>query len=258
MVEILNIPVHDKGMDAAVWSVIATCTDDCFPKSNRLISATGAHGLVYAKKNPEFAEILKSFTMNLPDGKPNEWIGRLKGHREMRQCRGPDFFMEVMTRSASLSIRHFLCGGREGVPEQLKEACLEKFSNTNIIGTYSPPFREMTDKELMGLADRINRAGADILWIGMSTPKQEKFAFRIARYIQVHYIATVGAAFDFHIGKIKEAPKIMRHVGLEWFFRLRSEPIRLHKRYGEVVPLYIYYNLIDFLNSMRSREKSSI
>jgi N-acetylglucosaminyldiphosphoundecaprenol N-acetyl-beta-D-mannosaminyltransferase len=229
MVEILNIPMYDKGMDAAVRSVIATCTDGQCPKNNRLISATGAHGLVYAKKNPEFAEILKSFTMNLPDGKPNEWVGRLKGHWEMKQCRGPDFFMEVMIHSAPYPIRHFLCGGGEGVPEQLREACLEKFGNTSIVGIYSPPFRELTNEEVMELADRINKAETDILWIGLSTPKQEKFAARVAWHTRVHCIATVGAAFDFHIGKIKEAPKILRQMGVEWFFRLCSEPKRLYK-----------------------------
>jgi N-acetylglucosaminyldiphosphoundecaprenol N-acetyl-beta-D-mannosaminyltransferase len=85
------------------------------------------------------------------------------------------------------------------------------------------------------------------LWIGLSTPKQEKFATRVARHTRVHCIVTVGAAFDFHIGKIKEAPKIMRQMGVEWFFRLCSEPKRLYKRYSEVVPLYIYYNFIEFL-----------
>jgi N-acetylglucosaminyldiphosphoundecaprenol N-acetyl-beta-D-mannosaminyltransferase len=247
MVEILNIPMYDKGMDAAVRSVIATCTDGQCPKNNRLISATGAHGLVYAKKNPEFAEILKSFTMNLPDGKPTEWVGRLKGHWEMKQCRGPDFLMEVMIHSAPYPVRHFLCGGGEGVPEQLREACLEKFGNTSIVGIYSPPFRELTNEEVMELADRINKAETDILWIGLSTPKQEKFAARVARHTRVHCIVTVGAAFDFHIGKIKEAPKILRQMGVEWFFRLCSEPKRLYKRYAEVVPLYICYNFIEFL-----------
>src|SRR5207248_8366603 len=139
-----------------------------------------------------------------------------------------------------------LCGGREGVSEQLREVCLEKFGNTNISGTYTPPFREMTEEELMELANRINRAGTDVLWIGLSTPKQEKFAARIAQYARVHYIATVVAAFDFHIGRIKEAPKIMRQIGLEWLFRLCSEPRRLYRRYIKVVPLYIYYNLAEF------------
>ncbi|MCI0564464.1 MAG: WecB/TagA/CpsF family glycosyltransferase [Nitrososphaera sp.] len=255
MVEILGIPIYDKCMEAAVSTVVVTCTDGQSPRSNHLISATGAHGLVYAKKIPEFAEILKSFTMNLPDGKPNEWVGRLKGRREMRRCRGTDFFVKVMIRSASHPIRHFLCGGKEGVPEQLRKACIGKFSNTNIVGTYSPPFGEMTDQDLMKLAERINTAGTDILWIGLSTPKQERFATRIAQYTRVHYIAAVGAAFDFHSGGKKEAPKIIQDMGLEWFFRLCTEPKRLYKRYAEIVPLFIFYNLIEFLNSMTARKR---
>ena len=122
-----------------------------------------------------------------------------------------------------------------------------KFGNNNVVGTFSPPFRPMTDDEMKILAEDINSKGTDIVWVGLSTPKQEIFANQLAQYAHVHFIITVGAAFDFHTGKVTQAPKILQKMGLEWFFRLCMEPKRLYKRYGVVVPLFIFYNVREFL-----------
>jgi N-acetylglucosaminyldiphosphoundecaprenol N-acetyl-beta-D-mannosaminyltransferase len=243
-VPILGIPIFAQGLAEAVRTLISTCTGDA-PKLNRLITATSAHGLVYAKQNPAFATILQSAVINLPDGKPNEWVGRLKGHHELTQCRGADFFKQVMLQSAAHPIRHFLCGGAEGIPEHLAKVCREKFHNDSICGTCSPPFRTMTDDEFAELGKRIMSARADVVWIGMSTPKQETFAARLAEHVSVHYFVTVGAAFDFHSGKAKEAPRIFTRLGFEWLYRVCAEPKRLFWRYAEIVPLYILHNLMD-------------
>src|SRR5262245_48197653 len=197
MINVLKIPIHDQGLGAAVRGLVATCVDERAPRRNRLVSATGAHGLVHARKHPEFAELLRTFTINLPDGKPTEWIGRIKGGRAMRQCRGADFFREVIRESAAHPIRHFLCGGQEGVADELARVCRDRLANANVVGTYCPPFREMTDDELSALAAQIDEARTDVLWVGLSTPKQERFAARLATHVRVHYIATIGAAFDF-------------------------------------------------------------
>ncbi len=216
-------------------------------KNNYCISATGAHGIITAKKDKSFKEILNSFYINLPDGMPGVWVGRMKGAKEMDRCYGPDVFKYLITETASLKINHYFCGGKPGVAEELKGFCERDFKNANIVGFYSPPFREMRDEELKDLADNINNKQTDIVWIGLSTPKQELFAYKLSKYTNVHFIITVGAAFDFYTGKVKQAPRYIQKAGLEWLFRLLMEPRRLWKRYFEIVPLFILYNLAEII-----------
>jgi N-acetylglucosaminyldiphosphoundecaprenol N-acetyl-beta-D-mannosaminyltransferase len=247
MIEILGVPFYTKTIDAVVKEVIDGCGTDHFPK-NYCISASGAHGLVEAAKNPDFKVVLNNFHLNLPDGMPTVWIGRLKGAKEMQRCYGPDFFMKMIKSSATLPINHYFCGGKEGIAEQLKHTSINRFGNSNVVGTFYPPFREMADLEMKELGDTINATKANIVWIGMSCPKQEQFAYRLATYTNVHFLVAVGAAFDFHTGQVKQAPKWMREVGLEWFFRLLMEPKRLFPRYFEVVPQFIWLNFKEFIN----------
>jgi N-acetylglucosaminyldiphosphoundecaprenol N-acetyl-beta-D-mannosaminyltransferase len=245
MIEVLGIPLYDSGMKKAVQHIIDICLGH--HKENRCVSATGAHGLVFAKKNQEFANILKSFYINLPDGRPNAIVGKIKGAKDMEQCTGPDFFMNIMKATSQTQVKHYFCGGKEGVAEELKLNCEKKFGNNNIVGLYSPPFRLMTNEELKVLGDEINAKNTDIVWIGLSTPKQEFFARRLCQYVNVHFIITVGAAFDFHSNKIREAPWIFQFLCLEWFYRLCIDPKRLWRRYLEIVPKFIFYNLKELI-----------
>jgi N-acetylglucosaminyldiphosphoundecaprenol N-acetyl-beta-D-mannosaminyltransferase len=130
----------------------------------------------------------------------------------------------------------------------LGEFCATNLNNPNVVGVFSPPFRILTDEEMASLARQITDSGAHIVWIGLSTPKQEAFASRLASFMKVHFFITVGAAFDFHTGRLKQAPKIMQNAGLEWFFRLLIEPRRLYKRYFTIVPMFIYLNIKEFLH----------
>lgn len=246
MARVLGIQLYNKTIRHAVDHVKEIVLSEK-ARDNRCISATGAHGLVYAKRDPKFRDVLNSFYINLPDGMPGVWIGRLKSEKGMKRCYGPEFFRELMIATAGVSVLHFFCGGKEGVAEELKEQCRINFNNTNVAGTYCPPFREMTDGEFEELGRRINIAKADIVWIGLSTPKQEQFAYRLRKYCDTHFIITVGAAFDFHTGKVVQAPTWVQVTGLEWLFRLAVEPKRLYKRYLEVVPLFIYYNLLELI-----------
>jgi N-acetylglucosaminyldiphosphoundecaprenol N-acetyl-beta-D-mannosaminyltransferase len=253
MINVLKIPLYDDTLSSSVASLITTCLEQK-EKTNRCVSATDAHGLVYAQKNEEFAYILKNFYWRLPDGMPSVWIGRLKGAKNMERCYGPDFFKDVMIISAGKPIKHYLCGGKDGVAEKLKKACGARFNNFNVVGTYCPPFRAMTEDEMATLADDVNYRNADVVWLGLSSPKQEFFAAQLARFTTVHFIVTVGAAFDFHTDMVAQAPKIIQKMGLEWFFRLCMEPKRLYKRYAEVVPMFIYYNVKEYLSRKQGRE----
>lgn len=250
MANVLQVSLYDAGLESAVAEAIRQC-DPAVPRQNRCISATGAHGLVTAFKDPAFKAILDSFYWNLPDGMPGVWVGKLKGARQMTRCYGPDFFRDVFSRSASTPVKHFLCGGQEGVADELKAAVGRKFGNYQVVGTFCPPFREMSDEEFQSLAERINRSGANIVWIGLSTPKQERFARRLAQWTNVHFIVTVGAAFDFHTDRVAQAPGWMQRLSLEWFFRLTKEPKRLYKRYLEIVPMFILLNVKEIFSSVK-------
>ena len=245
MVEVLGIQLYDKDLQNAVDTLVGAALAPDKPQ-NLCVSATGAHGIIEANKNPLFKKNLQHFYLNLPDGMPGVWVGRLKGAKQMRRCYGPDVFEAMMIRSADTSVKHFFCGGKKGVAEDLQEACAKRFGNNQIAGVFSPPFREMTETEMQDLGHRIKESGADIVWIGLSTPKQDLFAGRLASFIHVRLIVTVGAAFDFHTGRIKQAPKWMQQMGMEWFFRLLVEPKRLYMRYFEIVPMFIYLNIKEF------------
>ena len=250
MTKVLEVNLFDAGLDAAVKGILWRC-EPSWPRDNKCISATGAHGLVTAFKEPDFKQVLDSFYWNLPDGMPGVWIGKLKGAKRMTRCYGPDVFKEVFEGSANSTIKHFLCGGQEGVADELKAAVGRKFGNYRVTGTFCPPFREMTDDEFRELAETINRSGANIVWIGLSTPKQERFARRLAQWTKVNFIVTVGAAFDFHTDRVTQAPGWMQKLSLEWFFRLMAEPKRLYKRYLEVVPLFIFLNLKEVFSTVK-------
>lgn len=256
MIKVLDVKLYDAGLDSAVSETIRQC-DPAMPRQNHCISATGAHGLVTAFKEPAFKSVLDSFYWNLPDGMPGVWVGRRKGATQMTRCYGPDFFKQVMTNSASQPIRHFLCGGQEGVAEELKASVGTKFANFQVVGTFCPPFREMSDQEFMDLARMINESGANIVWIGLSTPKQERFARRLAQWVDVNFIVTVGAAFDFHTDRVVQAPGWMQKNSLEWFFRLMTEPKRLYRRYLEIVPMFIYLNLKEVFSPVKQTTASA-
>lgn len=247
-VQVLDVPLFAGNIKKAAGILIDEIRNS--PRYNYCVSATGAHGLVTAHSDATLKNILSAFYMNLPDGMPTVWVGRMKGEKAMQRCYGPDFFAEMLQSTAHTPIRHFFCGGKEGVADELKAACALKFDNPHIAGTYCPPFRELSDQEFRELAAQINALDVHVVWIGISTPKQEKFAYKLAQYTRVHFLVTVGAAFDFHIGKVVQAPGIVQKMGLEWFFRLCVEPRRLWKRYVQIVPLFIYYN---FLNLTRSK-----
>ena len=113
----------------------------------------------------------------------------------------------------------------------------------------------MSDYDYPAIAQTINETKANIVWIGLSTPKQEIFAANLSKYTKVDFICCVGAAFDFHIGNVKQAPSWIQKIGMEWFFRLLMEPKRLWKRYFEIVPLFIYYNFADIIDRKFFKEK---
>jgi N-acetylglucosaminyldiphosphoundecaprenol N-acetyl-beta-D-mannosaminyltransferase len=251
-VEVLGVPLWASDIPAATARVLQIARE--LVRHNLLISATGAHGLVYGCRNPGFGSLLRRFAINLPDGMPGVWIGRIKKARGMKRCYGPDFFRAVMLASADSKVKHFFCGGNPGVAEDLRQTVGLKFGNHNVAGVFCPPYLPVGNYDYAAIADTINSTGADVVWIGLSTPKQESFAEMLSKHTTVACIITVGAAFDFHTGRVRQAPAFIQRAGLEWLFRLSMEPRRLFKRYFEIVPLFIYYNILELFGVAKGRQ----
>jgi N-acetylglucosaminyldiphosphoundecaprenol N-acetyl-beta-D-mannosaminyltransferase len=243
-----GIRINEASLQRAISIIVEQLSAD-FRNADEsyCISATGAHGLVEAYKDATFKNILQQFYWNLPDGMPLVWWGRLKGCSQMDRCYGPNFFAELMQATSGMEVAHFFCGGKPGVAEELKTATELKWGNKNVAGTYSPPFSPMLEADWAELVSKINESKAKLVWIGLSTPKQEKFAFELSKRVNVKFIITVGAAFDFHTGRLAQAPNWMQRAGLEWFFRLLKEPRRLWKRYIEIVPKFAILAGVDLI-----------
>ncbi len=248
MLSFFQIPIYHYNLSTAVSNFISNLrSPEIESRMSLCISATGAHGLVEAHKDASFKSILRQFYWNLPDGMPLVWWGRSKGYSQMDRCYGPDFFAGLMQATSSMEVAHFFCGGKPGVAEELKTATELKWGNRKVTGAYSPPFSPMQETDWAELVSKIKQSKAQVIWIGLSTPKQEKFAFELSKRVKVKFIITVGAAFDFHTGRLAQAPKWIQRAGMEWFFRLGKEPRRLWKRYIEIVPKFAILAGIDLI-----------
>jgi len=174
-----------------------------------------------------------------PDGMPMVWLGKIHGFKEMDRVYGPDLMLDVCRWSEDSGCRHFFYGGAPGIAEQLAERLRVRFPRLNVAGFYTPPFRALAAGEEVQLSETVRAARPDIIWVGLSTPKQEKFMSEYLPKLETTLMVGVGAAFDFHAGRVKQAPQWMQRGGLEWFFRLCSEPRRLWKRYLRNNPLFV-------------------
>jgi N-acetylglucosaminyldiphosphoundecaprenol N-acetyl-beta-D-mannosaminyltransferase len=204
----------------------------------RYVAVTGMHGVTESLGDPHFREVLLAADLVVPDGMPLVWLGRWHGFPLRRRVYGPEL-MDTFCRETGSRYRHFFYGGAAGVPDQLAELFQRKYG-LQIVGTYSPPFRALTADEEKQVAQMVNGSGADVLWVGLSTPKQERWMYAHRSAFNVPVMLGVGAAFDLNLGKLKQAPRWMRENGLEWLFRLLMEPKRLWKRYLVCGPKFVW------------------
>lgn len=203
------------------------------------ICVTGVHGVMEAQTDEGFRRILNEALLCTPDGMPMVWVGRVRGHREMSRVYGPDLMLAVCAWSEKNACRHFFWGGVPGAAEQLRNKLTARFPDLQVVGCHSPPFRPLDAGEKAQLQETIRTARPDILWVGLSTPKQERFMAEFLPQLEVTLMIGVGAAFDFHAGLVKQAPRWMQRSGLEWFYRLCQEPRRLARRYLRNNPLFL-------------------
>lgn len=225
-VTILGTPVDAQRYEAATVALLGSAR---LREARRAHFAT-VHTVVEATRSPKLRSALTTAWMVCTDGLPLAWVARLRGADAERVC-GPDVMLTLCDRGRALGLRHYFVGGGEGVADQLAAALSERFPGIAVAGTATPPFRELTEPEDAALVEAINVAAPDIVWVGLGSPKQELWAEAHAARLATGLILAVGAAFDFHSGRLRRAPRWMRRVGLEWLFRLIMEPRRLLRRY---------------------------
>jgi N-acetylglucosaminyldiphosphoundecaprenol N-acetyl-beta-D-mannosaminyltransferase len=158
----------------------------------------------------------------------------------MDRVYGPDLMERVCRLSCENGYKHFLYGGKPGTAAHLKEVLTARFPGLNVVGTYTPPFRPLNQKEESELLDHVSAVKPDIFWVGLSTPKQERFMAQYVQKIEAKILVGVGAAFDYHTGAIKDTPAWMKKAGLQWAHRLAQEPGRLTKRYLKNNPMFLW------------------
>jgi N-acetylglucosaminyldiphosphoundecaprenol N-acetyl-beta-D-mannosaminyltransferase len=234
-VNVLGVGISALNLDLAVSKVAEALAQ----KRKGYICVTGVHGVSEAQEDPAFRAILNDAFLNTPDGMPMVWMGKLQGVREMGRVYGPDLMLRLFELSQARGFTHFFYGGAPGVAEELKRKLESRFPGVRIVGTYTPPFRPLTQEEEAELVRVVAQAKPDMFWVGLSTPKQEKFMATYWEKLDATLFFGVGAAFDFHAGRVRQAPRWMQRGGLEWLFRLVCEPRRLWKRYFKNNPLFI-------------------
>ena len=252
-INVLGVGISAITLDAAVAAVRQALAEG----RQGYVTVTGVHGVSECQSDHELRRIHNESFLSTPDGMPLTWLGRLQGlgPAQMDRVYGPDLMLRVFADGVDSAegrppLRHFFYGGRDGVAEMLREKLVEKFPAAEIVGTYTPPFRPLTTDEEYSLVERMCELQPDCLWVGLSTPKQERFmADFLARYgasaegslkLPAPLVMFgVGAAFDFHAGLVPQAPYWMQRSGLEWFFRMVKEPRRLWRRYLTNNPLFL-------------------
>jgi N-acetylglucosaminyldiphosphoundecaprenol N-acetyl-beta-D-mannosaminyltransferase len=207
------------------------------------VCVTGVHGVMESRRDEGLRQIHNRAGLVTPDGMPLVWWARSRGWREARRVYGPDLLLACCERSITTGYRHFFYGGGDGVADLLAGRLARRFPGLCVAGTYTPPFRALTPAEDEEVVARINAAAPDVLWVGLSTPKQEAWMAEHVGRLDVPVLIGVGAAFDFHAGLKPQAPRWMQHGGLEWLFRLGTEPRRLWKRYLMNNPAFVWLAL---------------
>lgn len=192
-----------------------------------------AYTLALADGDAPLRQLLRTATVNFPDGKSVVWANRLR-HRGLdlptERVYGPDLFTDVLDLGRNAGLRHYFLGSTPAVLDRLLSSVGHRYPGALLVGVDSPPFRWLDQPERTEQARRIHAADADVVWVGLGTPKQDHEVARLAADLPAVFVA-VGAAFEFVAGTKRQAPLWMQHSGLEWVFRLLTEPRRLWRRY---------------------------
>ncbi|MGB7346299.1 MAG: WecB/TagA/CpsF family glycosyltransferase [Pirellulaceae bacterium] len=226
-INILGVGVDPIDMNIAVKRIDQLIAAD----QSQYVCVTPIHSIMDCQADPNLRSIFNRAALVTPDGMPVVWICNWLGKHTTQRVYGPDLLLRVCASSQQSRHRHFFYGGADGVAEQLAVVLKERFPDMQIAGTCSPPFKQLSSEEDQEIVNQINAAKPDIVWVGLGAPKQEQWMADHIDSINGTLFIGIGAAFDFHTGRVRQAPYWMQRSGLEWLFRLGMEPKRLWRRY---------------------------
>jgi N-acetylglucosaminyldiphosphoundecaprenol N-acetyl-beta-D-mannosaminyltransferase len=224
---ILGVSISAVNIDQAVETIQGWLA--CGERN--YICVTPAHGVMDCQRDPQLKWIFNHSGLTTPDGMSIVWLLKSRGYRHVERVYGPDLLLAVCERSLETGWCHFFYGGAPGIAERLSDRLVARFPWLQVAGTHAPPFRPLTEDEDQAITEGINAAGPDIVWVGLSTPKQERWMAQHVGRLNAPVLVGVGAAFDFLSGAKPHAPHWIQRSGFEWLFRLITEPRRLWPRY---------------------------
>jgi N-acetylglucosaminyldiphosphoundecaprenol N-acetyl-beta-D-mannosaminyltransferase len=217
------------------------------------ICVRDVHGVMQSRSSRELLSIHDRAGLVITDGMPLVWLAWLRGYTACERLSGADFVDYICKLSEERGWRNYFYGGKPGIAELMVSRLREKYPALPVAGTDCPPFSKLTEAEKAETAKRILSTGPNIVWVGLSTPKQELWMSEFEELLPGTILVGVGAAFDFHAGAVKRAPRWMQSAGLEWFYRLASEPRRLWRRYVVLAPLFVALIMAEELRLYRAR-----
>lgn len=234
-VDVLGVHVSAVDPQGALEAITGFVED----RARSYVCVTGVHGVMECQADPDLLATHNRSGLTVPDGMPLVWCAHRAGFPDTQRVYGPDLMLAVLGRAAERGWSSYFYGGADGVPEALADALSARFPGLRVAGTFSPPFRPLTTAEADVVVQAINGSGADLVWVGLSTPKQERWMAEFRDRLDAPVLLGVGAAFDFHTGRVRQAPPLMQRNGLEWAFRLAMEPRRLWRRYLSNNPRFV-------------------
>lgn len=235
-VDVLGVPVSAIDMPQA----LAVIDGWVRTRAPHYACVTGVHGVMESRRDPALRAIHAQAGLVTPDGMPLVWLSRAAGHAHVTRVYGPDLLQACCEAGLARGYRHFFYGGAPGVAEQLATRLRRQSPGLLVAGVYAPRFGDLTPAEDAAVCARIDAADPDIVWVGLGTPRQERWMAGHVGRLRAPALIGVGAAFDFHAGVKTQAPRWMQRSGLEWLFRLASEPRRLGPRYLVNNPAFVW------------------
>jgi N-acetylglucosaminyldiphosphoundecaprenol N-acetyl-beta-D-mannosaminyltransferase len=236
-----RVNVLGVGVSAVNMATALEVIDEWVRKRERhYVCVCPVHSIMECRRSGEVQHIFNSAGMVTPDGMPLVWVARASGHPEVSRVYGPDLMLAELDASSHSGHRHFFYGGGPGVARRLAERMQARFPGLAVAGVHEPPFAPLDQLCNDETATLINDARADVVWIGMSSPKQDRWMARMRARLDAPVLIAVGAAFDFHSGSVSQAPRWMQSSGLEWTYRLATDPRRLWRRYLVDNPWFIW------------------